>query len=255
VPATPTSGRRQPTRSVPGGAPRLSISPISRTTVTEEIRADLTRRIVSGELHPGDRMTSERVLGEQYRVSRTSVREAIQGLVSTGLVVRRGNRTFVAEQLGDVDLMAGSRKLIIAELFETRQVVEAPLAELAAQRAGAKQRAALVSQAAAFRASMPWRRFHSANEEFHWAIAVAAGNSLLSEVYGKILDAFLRSEEYASLTEAPLTADARRAVILSSGIDHQAIAAAIDSRDPAAATQAAARHLANVLDQMIPLLP
>lgn len=259
--ATARSSRAQARWEMPGSAPRssrsaqLPIIPVSRTTVTDVIRDDLTQRIKSGQLHPGDRMPSERVLCEQYQVARTSVREAIQGLVSTGLVARKGNRTYVAEQWAEVDLASGSRKLVIAELFETRLVVEAPLAELAAQRASSKQRAKLVTMAAAFKSTMPWRRFHAANEEFHWAIAQAAGNSLLLELYGKILDAFLRSEEYASLTEAPVTAANRRAVVLSSGADHQAIAGAIEAGDPEAAREAAARHMRDVQDQMIPLLP
>jgi GntR family transcriptional regulator, transcriptional repressor for pyruvate dehydrogenase complex len=243
----------KPTRLSRGAA--LTIAPVSRRTVAEQIRADLSARVTSGELRPGERVPSERMLCDQYEVARTSVREAIQGLVSTGLVVRRGNRTYVTEQLDGIDLNSGSRKLIIAELFETRLTVEAPLAQLAAQRANAKERAKLVSMAAAFKATMPWRRFHPANEEFHWAIADAAGNSLLSELYGKILDAFLRSSEYASLTEEPLSAADRREVILSSGVDHQAIAAAIDAQDAAAAYDAAAQHLRHVLDQMVPLLP
>lgn len=51
------------------------------------------------ELSPGDPLPSERVLCEQYAVSRTTVRDAIGQLVSDGLLVRvPGKGTFVAER-------------------------------------------------------------------------------------------------------------------------------------------------------------
>lgn len=52
------------------------------------------------ELSPGDPLPSERLLCEQYAVSRTTVRDAIGQLVSDGLLVRvPGKGTFVAERL------------------------------------------------------------------------------------------------------------------------------------------------------------
>ena len=50
-------------------------------------------------LHLARPIPSERDLAEQFRVARTSVREAIQGLLSLGVIERRGNRSFVVEHL------------------------------------------------------------------------------------------------------------------------------------------------------------
>lgn len=46
----------------------------------------LMRRIENGELAPGDRLPSERWLGESLGVSRTTVRRAVEQLISDGLV-------------------------------------------------------------------------------------------------------------------------------------------------------------------------
>ena len=64
-----------------------------------EIRARLAERSTPGELAPGTPLPAERVLCQQFGVARTSVREAIQGLVIAGYLERRGNRSVVAEHL------------------------------------------------------------------------------------------------------------------------------------------------------------
>ena len=53
-------------------------------------------RISNGSLPPGTRLPSEDSLVQEYAVSRTTIRAAIQSLVQRGLVeIRRGKGTFV----------------------------------------------------------------------------------------------------------------------------------------------------------------
>ena len=53
-------------------------------------------RISTGSLPPGTRLPSEDSLVQEYAVSRTTIRAAIQSLVQRGLVeIRRGKGTFV----------------------------------------------------------------------------------------------------------------------------------------------------------------
>ena len=110
--------------------------PVSRRTVSTQIREQLLQRITTGELAPGARIPSERELSDQFQVARTSVREAIQGLLSLGVIERRGNRTCVAEHLPDVSVEQGDdRKSFVSELFETRRVLEGPIFALSTERA------------------------------------------------------------------------------------------------------------------------
>jgi len=76
--------------------------PFSRQTLSSQIRDRLLERITSGARNPGRRVLSERVLFEQFGLTRTSVREVVQGLLSTGVIVRRGNRSYDVEHLPDV---------------------------------------------------------------------------------------------------------------------------------------------------------
>lgn len=63
-----------------------------------QLRELLKGEITSSRWHVGERLPSERELCEKFNLSRTTVREAIDSLVSEGLLRReRGRGTFVAE--------------------------------------------------------------------------------------------------------------------------------------------------------------
>ena len=83
-------------------ADAVGFEPVSRATISSQIRDQVLASIRSGALQPGTRVPSERDLSEQFQVARTSVREAMQGLRSIGVIERRGNRSFVVERLPDL---------------------------------------------------------------------------------------------------------------------------------------------------------
>lgn len=61
-----------------------------------QIAEDLKRSIDSGELAPGSQLPTELELGEQYRASRNTIRDAIKRLLAQGLIeTRPGLGTFV----------------------------------------------------------------------------------------------------------------------------------------------------------------
>lgn len=66
----------------------------------QRIADDLRRRIESGELTPGDQLSTELELREHYDASRNTVRDAIKSLITRGLVeTRPGQGTFVTETI------------------------------------------------------------------------------------------------------------------------------------------------------------
>ena len=66
-------------------------------TQYECLRDDLRNKIDSGIYAPGDRIPSENELCKIYSVSRVTVRNAIQGLVEDGLLVKKkGSGTYVS---------------------------------------------------------------------------------------------------------------------------------------------------------------
>lgn len=69
-----------------------------------QIETILRRQILSGELAPGSPLPSEESLGQEFDVSRITVRRALSILEDDGLIVRqRGRGTFVTEKPAGVD--------------------------------------------------------------------------------------------------------------------------------------------------------
>jgi GntR family transcriptional regulator len=62
------------------------------------VEAVLAADIAGGSLPPGSQLPPEEDLIQRFKVSRTTVRKAIQNLIERGLVeVRRGKGTFVTQ--------------------------------------------------------------------------------------------------------------------------------------------------------------
>jgi len=81
------------------------------TSLFDQLRADL----LAGELEPGSKLAIE-ALAERYATSATPLREALNRLVSDGLVERREQRGFVVAPISAEDL---------AEITKTRCWLEA----------------------------------------------------------------------------------------------------------------------------------
>jgi GntR family transcriptional repressor for pyruvate dehydrogenase complex len=226
-----------------------SFDPVTRRTVSAEIRQRLADAIQSGQLAPGMPLPAERVLCEEFGVARTSVREAIQGLVIAGYIERRGNRSVVAEQLPDMNFTGDDRKALVSQLFEVRQVIEPVIAEFSARRATDTERQQIAALAALQPASLD--EFRDIDRQFHALLARSCGNPLLHEVHAKALASLFGSGEFASL----LYAEANRAevteIIDSSCEAHRAIADAIAKGHTRKAHAAVVAHLDDVERRMV----
>jgi GntR family transcriptional repressor for pyruvate dehydrogenase complex len=230
----------------------LSFEPISRETVSSQIREQLLKRITTGELAPGERVPSERELSEQFRVARTSVREAIQGLLSLGVIERHGNRTWVAEHLPDVSVAGDDgTRAFVRQLFETRRVLEAPVFALAAARADDRAREQVAALMIRFEADLTIEEFRRLDREFHTLIASVCGNPLLIELYGKVLDRLFRSHEFDALLGERRPSSTLDRIVDDAVDGHRAIADAFANGDPCGMEEAVVAHLATVEHLMV----
>jgi len=230
----------------------IAFLPVTRETLSAQIRDQLLERITSGALEPGSRVPSERDLSEQFKVARTSVREAMQGLLSLGVIERRGNRSYVAERLPDLNFdQLDQRKEFVRQLFETRRLLEVPIIELAAVRATDEQRAEISSLADQFSDDMELQDFRELDHAFHALISRACANPLLVEMYGKVLNRLFRSEGIASL----LSDDANRGevgrIVGEAALQHALLARAVAAGDVEAAAVEGTKHLAAVERSLI----
>ena len=192
---------------------------------SEVAYAQLHRAIRDGTFLPGERLREVDV-ARRLSLSRTPVREALRKLESDGIVEHRPRIGAVIRKLSQPELV---------ELYEMRFVLERTAAEMAAKHASAAEIDALEVLNAQIAAVQNDAQAASAlNQKFHQFIYLASRNRFL-------LDS-ARGLNNALMLLGPTTlADAAR--IKTVVQQHQDIIAALQSADPAAAGQAAERHL------------
>ena len=224
--------------------------PVGRSTVAERIRDDIHGRIASGELQPGSQLPAERVLAEQFGVARTSVREAIQALIALGIVERRGNRSYIVEQVPGSELPEiDEGKKGLRALLEARRVLELTLFELSAARATARERNEILALARR-PASASLDDFAIADREFHAAIAAGCGNQVLVEVYGRVLDSLVQRDASAELILGIEVGDDPSEAITRAAAEHLAIAEAFVDGSVPKVLEAVDSHLGEVQGRM-----
>ncbi|MGH3716989.1 MAG: FadR/GntR family transcriptional regulator [Micromonosporaceae bacterium] len=140
----------------------MALQPVNRRSVPDEVFDQLLRDMVGGDLAAGSSLPSERRLAELLRVSRPTVREALQRIAHAGLVeVRQGGATTVRDfrRHGGLDLLpqllspGGELDLSVARsILEARLHIGPQVAALAAERTGAALAEPLADAVAALRA-------------------------------------------------------------------------------------------------------
>ena len=177
-----------------------------------------------GIYKPGSRLV-ESELAEQFGVSRTPIREALQRLETQSLLTRDGRSLIVASL--DHNQMA--------ELYVVRTELEGLAARLAAQHASEEEVDVLQQMVGADRMRISDATALSrSNKRFHKQLHLASHNRFLVQQ----LDLVHRS--MALLDTTSLAVEGRGPVALD---EHQTIVTAISVRDGAAAYQAVKQHL------------
>ena len=215
--------------------------------IADVVAKELETHILEGSLKPGDRLPSERDLSADMGVSRPSLREALQKLVSKGLLMtRHGGGTFVTDRLEAPfvdpwqDMLKGHPTLQ-RDLLEFRHMLEAQAAQLAAARATDVDLERIDAAFAALQASYETDDLPAsiaADVAFHQAVAEAAHNvlivhltaSLLRVIHGHV------SSNLEYLHARPRQWDQLKA-------QHQAIWQAIREHKPDHAARAARAHI------------
>lgn len=222
---------------------------LERSTVSERVREDIHARIASGELQPGSQLPAERVLSEQFGVARTSVREAIQALVALGFIERRGNRSYVVEQVPGSEIASDGRRKAIRSLLEARRILELSLFELAATRATTRERSDTLDIARQ-PAPASLDEWVMTDRQFHASIAAACGNPVLVEVYGRVLETIIQADLSTDVALGLEGDGDEQAAITSAAAQHLRIAEAYAAGDVEGMLTAVEGHLGPVEGHM-----
>ncbi len=225
-----------------------SFTSINRVSSTQQVRDQLSRAIARGEYPPGSALPSERALCALFGVSRVSVREAIAGLVSTGLVrVAHGRGVFVRESTHDAYAAPFAKYLEVnrAQLVELLKVRGA-LDELAAVEAIAHgdatgfariEEANDAFQSAVAGNAVDTRRIAHLDATFHMSIAQVGKDKLLPRLLAE-LNGVMEESRMATLS--------RPGQLETSAREHTAIVEAVLGGDPSEARRAVRAHIDNV---------
>lgn len=171
----------------------------------EHVVRSLAEIILAGDLQPGDRLPSEAELGLQLSVSRTALREAIRTLAGKGLVESRTRAGTVVMPTTawnhlDPELLAWRETLppdyaFVRALIEAREVIEPAAAAFAAQRATARDLAAIEAAFDAMKSAAGDDVLDAgveADTAFHRAILAASQNAVFMN-FGSVIGAALRN--------------------------------------------------------------
>ncbi len=225
--------------------PGTEISRIARPLrLSEELSGDLQRRIARGDLKPGDRLPTEKALGEAFGVSRAVVREAIARLKADGLIeTRQGSGAFVVEAPKTINLRfwqgAGPELDELRDIFELRAMVEGAVAELAAQRRDQDDLRTMAEHLQAMDDAMAdGRDGTEADDNFHIAMARATHNAYvgrLVEFLGRHFSDSRKLSWHGTRSELAHPHEAQN--------EHRALFAAISDGNAEAARRCALEHL------------
>lgn len=205
----------------------------------DQIEDKLMKYILNKPVNIGQRLPNEFELAEMFGVGRSTIREAVKGLVSRGILeVRRGAGTYVISTISQREDPLGLDQIedkyeLALQLFEVRLMIEPEIAGLAARNASAEDMKKLKQLC-----DETEKLYVSGNEhirkdiEFHTCIAKCSKNEVVELLVPVINSAVLT---FANVTHRLLMEETIKT--------HRAITEAIMNRDSVGAKCAMITHL------------
>lgn len=216
--------------------------------LSERVACHLRRQIDGGQFAPGERLPGERQLAENLKVSRVSVRAALQCLKAEGLLeARQGGGTKVVSTAKSMEapltglVRRSSRNF--RDLVELRILLEGWAAERAAHRRDPKALSAMEAAVSSMEADSRRKRTVEDDLSFHKALSRGAGSAVYDHMHAVIGDVMaemvthLRRDVYES-------ADAAKRLARQ----HREILEAVKKGDGAEARKLISQHLEKALE-------
>lgn len=192
---------------------------IKQQKLSDIITEKLESMILDGSFVAGERLPAERVLAEEFNVSRPSLREAFQNLQAKGLVERKqGGGTFVSSKLNanmtdPLLALVANRPETQFDLLEFRHALEGMAAYYAALRGQPEDYQNLQRAWLALQAEEQLEISHEAHllSEFYLVMAKATHNMILQHVM-RSLKGMLQENIHKNLEMLKIVPDAGRII-------------------------------------------
>jgi GntR family transcriptional regulator, transcriptional repressor for pyruvate dehydrogenase complex len=235
---------------------RINFEPIHFKKLSELIENHLKELILKGEIEPGERLPNERELGSQFNVSLVTVREALKGLETYGLIKKKkgkGGGIFVSELRSEAVKVLllhflHQKRFSSKDLSELRMILEPASSRIAAHRISGtrlNELEANIEHCEAFMDSIgktfsenDFFKLEKSNIEFHRIIGEATENPVLILTIDYVLEFLFNFKRMTLIPNLKF----------SHGIvsDHRLIFNALKEKDGKAAEEAMVSHLQNV---------
>lgn len=194
--------------------------------------------IADGTFARGSRLPTETELSEQFDVGRSTVREAVRVLSHMGeITVKHGYGTFVTTTPPVEHFERRLARARVEDLYEARGIVEVQLAALAAERRTKRDIDSMRKELRKRRKAQEQRDPHAfllADFAFHVAVANAAKNEALIELYHSFVSVLIQAFEGTIRPEH---------LELETDLFHEHLCEAIEAGDAARAARLARKHL------------
>ncbi|TFG92969.1 MAG: FadR family transcriptional regulator [Candidatus Atribacteria bacterium] len=171
----------------------MSFKIIKRESTLEVIVQQIKDQIKKGILKPGEKLPSERKLADLLRVSRASIREAIQALAFSGyLEVIQGKGTYILEIATQYDeivkFFSEFSNYSLDYLMEARIMLEGEFARLAALNASQEEIDLIERVFNEIVKSKDLNSFVVKDLKFHLTIAKATHNPIMNGIMKIIVE-------------------------------------------------------------------
>ena len=226
---------------------KSSLKPVHRKRVGDQVFDQFQEQVIKGVWKPGEKLPSENELAVSLGVSRVSIREGLQKLVTLGLLeTRHGEGTFVKEVTPDLCLNALFPMLIlehtnIFHVLEYRRAMDTGAVKLAVERASEEDIEELERILSVMKGcSDNPEKFSDADLDFHLAVAKAAKNPLFIKV-----NSIIKNTLSASMAGIVQVLGPRDGLFY-----HREILDAIKARDAGEAVRLMDEHVVKTIERL-----
>lgn len=181
----------------------MSIKPIKRVNVGEQVFEQLKQMLIDGEWKQGDKLPSENGLAQMLGVSRITVRQALQKLGALGLIeTRLGEGSFVKTVAVSDNMQALLPTVYLSgdepdQVFEFRQIIDVESVRLAVGRCTQED----IEDLKKIHQKMLQKKdeadpvgFAKMDTEFHFKISQMTRNSLMiktNEILREVINSYV----------------------------------------------------------------
>jgi len=211
----------------------------------EQIADKLREMIIQEEMKTGSKLPAEAELMARFSVSRSTIREAVKILQTEHIVdIRQGQGTFLCAMPGlaedPLGLRFADQEELIAQLLETRLLIEPSVAALAAQR---RKEEHLIEMKQLLdkmdNAYLHGENYTPYDFEFHSVIAKCSGNDVIMRLLPTIHESIRAGYQHTKRVEGSYQRASQC---------HLDMYRAIMEHDSERACQAAQRHMIQTMN-------